>query len=101
MAGFESARVLLTGSSGFLGGPLLTSLRARGFEVMRLVRGVATQDDEVRWNPEWPPPPETISGFDAIIHLAGETVAERWTAGQRARIRDSRVTGTLNLVHSI
>jgi len=101
MAALESARVLLTGSSGFLGSALLPSLKARGFEVTRLVRGLASKEDEIRWNPAWPPPPERISGFDAVIHLAGETVVGRWTASKKAKIRDSRVTGTRNLVHAL
>lgn len=101
MAALESARVLLTGSSGFLGSALLPSLKARGFEVTRLVRGVAAKEDEIRWNPAWPPSSEAISGFDALIHLAGETVVGRWTASKKTKIRDSRVTGTRNLVHAL
>jgi uncharacterized protein len=101
MAALESARVLLTGSSGFLGSALLPSLKARGFEVTRLVRGVAAKEDEIRWNPAWPPSSEAISGFDAVIHLAGETVVGRWTASKKTNIRDSRVTGTRNLVHAL
>jgi len=101
MAALESARVLLTGSSGFLGSALLLTLKARGFEVTRLVRGVAAKEDEIRWNPAWPPSSEAISGFDAVIHLAGETVVGRWTASKKTKIRDSRVTGTRNLVHAL
>jgi hypothetical protein len=101
MAALESARVLLTGSSGFLGSALLPSLKARGFEVTRLVRGVVSKEDEIRWNPAWPPTPEAISGFDVVIHLAGETVVGRWTASKKAKVRDSRATGTRNLVHAL
>jgi uncharacterized protein len=101
MAALESARVLLTGSSGFLGSALLPSLKTRGFEVTRLVRGVPSKEDEIRWNPAWSPTTEAISGFDAVIHLAGETVVGRWTADKKTRIRDSRVTGTRNLVHGL
>lgn len=101
MAALESARVLLTGSSGFLGSALLPTLKARGFEVTRLVRGVAAKEDEIRWNPAWPPSSEAISGFDAVIHLAGETVVGRWSASKKTKIRDSRVTGTRNLVHAL
>ena len=101
MAALESARVLLTGSSGFLGSALLPSLKARGFQVTRLVRCVASKEDEIRWNPAWPPSQEAISRFDAVIHLAGETVVGRWTWSKKAKIRDSRVTGTRNLVHAL
>ena len=41
--------------------------------------------------------PETVSGFDAVIHLAGESIFGRWTAGKKSKIRDSRVVGTFNL----
>ena len=51
---------------------------------------------------EGPPPPEAYSGVDVIYHLAGESVAEgRWTAAQKARIRDSRVIGTRHLVQGL
>ncbi len=97
----ESGRVLLTGSSGLLGGALLPSLKARGFEVVRLVRSPASGDDQIRWDPNKPPSPESLSGFDAVIHLAGETVVGRWTSSKKTKIRDSRVTATRNLVHAL
>jgi uncharacterized protein (TIGR01777 family) len=57
----------------------------------------------IGWNPlEGPPPPESFDGVDAVFHLAGESVAEgRWTTTQKARIRESRVLGTKNLVAGI
>ena len=57
----------------------------------------------VRWDPmAGPPPAEAFAGVEAVFHLAGESVAEgRWTAAQKARIRDSRVVGTRNLVQGI
>jgi uncharacterized protein (TIGR01777 family) len=60
-------------------------------------------DRIVRWDPmEGPPPPEAFEGVDIVLHLAGESVAEgRWTVAQKARIRDSRVVGTRNLVQGI
>ena len=101
MAALESARVLLTGSSGLLGTALLTSLKSRGFDVIRLVRGRVSEEDQIHWDPMRPPSPESVAGFDAIIHLAGETVVGRWTAAKKTRIRDSRVASTRNLVHTI
>jgi uncharacterized protein len=98
----DSARpILLTGSSGLLGSALLTSLKARGFEVIRLVRERPTGEDQISWNLARPPAPEMVSGFDAIIHLAGESIVGRWTSAKKTKIRDSRVTGTRNLVHSL
>lgn len=45
--------------------------------------------------------PELVSGFQAVIHLAGESILGRWTAGKKARIRDSRVQGTRNLAEAL
>lgn len=101
MAALESARVLLTGSSGLLGSALLVSLKSRGFEVTRLVRGRVSEEGQIHWDPMRPPNPESVTGFDAVIHLAGESVVGRWTAAKKAKIRDSRVTSTRNLVHAI
>ncbi len=54
------------------------------------------------WDPmKGPPPGDALSGADAIIHLAGEPVAQRWNAEVKQRIRDSRVTGTRHLVEGI
>lgn len=57
----------------------------------------------VGWDPlGGPPPAEAFEGVEAVFHLAGESVAEgRWTAAQKARIRDSRVIGTRNLVQGM
>jgi uncharacterized protein (TIGR01777 family) len=45
--------------------------------------------------------PEAVAGFDAIIHLAGESVATRWSAAKKAKIRESRVAGTRALAHAL
>jgi uncharacterized protein (TIGR01777 family) len=60
-------------------------------------------DRIVRWDPlHGPPPQEAFEGVDAVLHLAGESVAAgRWTTAQKARIRDSRVVGTRHLVQGI
>jgi uncharacterized protein (TIGR01777 family) len=101
MAPLESARVLVTGASGLLGRALVPSLKSRGFEITRLGRGAATGNDQIQWNPSRPIPADAISGFDAVIHLAGESIVGRWTLAKKARIRESRVTGTRNLVQSL
>ena len=46
-------------------------------------------------------PPEVVSGYDAVIHLSGESVAGRWTAAKKARIRESRVVSTKNLSEAL
>jgi len=99
--GLDSARVLLTGASGFLGQTLIPTLKARGYDIARLVRGPAGGSDEIHWDPAQPLSPEAISGFDAVIHLAGESVVGRWTDAKKARIRDSRVVGTRTLAHAL
>jgi hypothetical protein len=48
-----------------------------------------------------PIPPELVSGFDAVIHLSGESIAGRWTESKKTRIRDSRVVSTNNLSRAL
>jgi uncharacterized protein len=101
MAALDSARVLVSGVSGPIGAALLPSLKSRGFQVTRLVRGQPSGEDQISWDPAKPPAPESISGFNAVIHLAGESVVGRWTSGKKTKIRDSRVLGTRNLAQSL
>ena len=61
------------------------------------MRGAARGDDQISWDPAEPLAPQKVSGFDAVIHLAGESIFGRWTAAKKAKIRDSRVVGTFNL----
>jgi uncharacterized protein (TIGR01777 family) len=68
---------------------------------VRLVRGAATGDGQIAWDPATPIAPAAVSGFDAVIHLAGETIFGRWTAAKKAKIRDSRVVGTLHLAQAL
>jgi uncharacterized protein len=69
--------------------------------VVRLVRGAAAGEGQISWNPATPIAPELVSGFDAVIHLAGESIFGRWTAAKKAKIRASRVTGTMNLAQAL
>ena len=87
----------MSGVSGPIGEALLPSLRSSGCTVVRLVRGAVTGDEQISWDPAVPLTPHTVSGFDAVIHLAGEGVFGRWTAEKKSKIRDSRVVGTFNL----
>ncbi|HUR77313.1 MAG TPA: TIGR01777 family oxidoreductase [Acidimicrobiales bacterium] len=82
-------QVALTGSGGLIGSALAESLIADGVDVLRLRRGV-------HWDPGGGTvEPGVLAGVDAVVHLAGEGVAEkRWSAEQKERIRDSRVVGT-------
>src|SRR3954471_17661286 len=97
-------RVTLTGATGLIGTRLVRALQARGDEVTVLSRdparaaralGVTAQE----WDPNaGPAPAEALAGRDAVVHLAGERVDQRWSAGARERIQESRVRGTRNLV---
>jgi uncharacterized protein len=95
------ARILVSGSSGLVGAALLPALRASDFEVVRLVRGAASGEGQVGWDPAGPLAAESVSGFDAVIHLAGESIAGRWTQGKKRRIRESRVQGTRILADAL
>src|SRR5580693_1967965 len=96
-----NSRILVSGVSGPIGAALLPSLRTSGWSVVRLVRGTAAGAGQVAWDPAAPLAPDAVSGFDAVIHLAGESIVGRWTAAKKAKIRDSRVAGTLNLAQAL
>jgi uncharacterized protein len=94
-------KILVSGSSGLLGTALLPALRTSGYEVECLVRGAASGTERIAWDPARPLAPESISGFDAVIHLAGESIVGRWTEAKKRRIRESRVQGTRNLAEAL
>lgn len=96
-----NSRILVSGVSGPIGAALLPSLRSSGYSIARLVRGQAPGREQLAWDPAKPLAPETVSGFDAVIHLAGETIFGRWTAAKKAKILDSRVIGTRNLAQAL
>jgi len=78
-------KIAIAGGTGFLGGPLGQRLATQGHEVVNLPRGSAD-----------------IDGTDAVINLAGESIAgKRWTAARKQRILESRVLTTRHLVDAI
>ncbi len=94
-------RVLVTGVSGPIGAALLPYLESQGARVIRLVRGPARGTDQISWDPLRPIPPAAVSGFEAVIHLAGERVAGRWTEAKKKAVRESRVQGTRHLTEAL
>lgn len=102
-------RILVTGATGFVGRPLVSALLQRDYEVVVVSRdpreassAVPLVYRHVGWNPSTEPLPDAaLDGVDAVIHLAGETVVGRWTDEKKARIRDSRVLGTRNIVKAM
>ncbi|QNG20695.1 TIGR01777 family protein [Rhodococcus triatomae] len=85
--------VAVTGSSGLVGTALSAFLTTGGHRVIRLVRGQARSDDERRWDPE-DPGTDLLQGVDAVVHLAGASIAGRFTGEHKARVRGSRVGPT-------
>jgi uncharacterized protein len=94
-------RVLVSGASGPIGTALLASFEPQSTQIVRLVRGRAQGAAQVSWDPLAPVSPAAVSGFDAVVHLAGETVVGRWTEEKKKAIRESRVQGTRNLATAL
>ena len=88
-------KVLVTGSSGFIGGALVRALEAAGHDVLRLVRR-APRDGEARWDPSTESlDARDVEGVEVAIHLAGVGIGDRrWTEEHKSRVLDSRVRGT-------
>jgi uncharacterized protein len=97
----NSQRILVSGASGPIGAALLPALKAQGATVTRLVRKSATGNDQIVWDPARLLSPDLVSGFDAVIHLSGESIVGRWTGTKKRRIIDSRIQGTGHLVEAI
>jgi len=101
----ESAqqRVAISGASGLIGSALSAFLRARGDEVVHLVRRAPTTKLEIGWDPgSRTLDPEDLSGLTAVVHLAGAGVgAHRWTAAYKREILGSRVDGTSTIATAL
>jgi uncharacterized protein len=94
--GLTSITVAVTGSSGLVGSALTAFLSTGGHRVIHMVRRAAAKPDERQWNPD-DPDPDLLNGVDAVIHLAGASIAGRFTESHRAAIRDSRIGPTRRL----
>jgi len=104
----KAMKILVTGATGLIGRQLCKSLKGEGHSVIALSRapekaeGLAA-DEILKWDSmSGPPPSESLSQVEAIVHLAGEPVADhKWTDEQKNRIRASRVTSTRNIIAGI
>jgi uncharacterized protein len=97
-------RVTLTGATGLIGSKLVQALKARGDDVTVLSRDPARASRALgvsaeAWQPmDEPAPAHALTGRDAVVHLAGEEIAQRWNDRSKRAIRESREVGTRNLV---
>ena len=96
-------RIAITGSSGLVGSALVPFLTTGGHEVVRVVRRAPLDADEHEWSPDAGiVAPDALGHVDAVIHLAGESVAaSRWSPAVKARIRESRIEPTRQLAASL
>jgi len=93
--------VALTGASGFIGRHLTPKLSAEGYDIRALGRRRVGEASFVPWDASREPPADALEGCGAVIHLAGETVAQRWTAKSKQRMRQSRIGGARHLVSAL
>lgn len=89
-------RVVVTGASGLIGSALVPALVTAGHQVVRMVRRPPRAPDERLWAPDQDRlDPAALEDADAVVHLAGESIASgRWTAARRALILESRTRST-------
>jgi uncharacterized protein (TIGR01777 family) len=89
-------RVAVTGATGTIGRALVAALTARGDEVTELSRSTNWPQPKAT-----PPPLDALRGRDAVVHLLGEQIAQRWSDDAKREIRDSRILSTRNLVNAL
>ena len=88
-------KILISGSSGLVGSSLLPFLNDNNHEVLRLVRFQPTAENEIQWLPDQNQIDLNSAGqIDAVVHLAGESIADRWNEEKKNKIRESRIKGT-------
>src|SRR5436853_3967222 len=95
-------KMLVAGATGLVGSALIPALESDGAEITRLARS-SPKANEIEWHPNRGQiDAARLEGFDAIINLAGENIAEgRWTDEKKRKIHDSRVNGTHLLAEAI
>lgn len=94
-------KILITGASGFIASVLVPCFTNKGWEVFRLTRGEPRNSHEIQWDPMQPVDLESVSGFDAVVHLAGENIFSLWTTAKKRHILESRSVGTRHLAEAL
>ncbi|QNN22875.1 TIGR01777 family protein [Planctomycetales bacterium ZRK34] len=98
-------KIAITGSTGLIGRAVVARLRDEMNTIVRIVRkpvSAVSETHSIHWLPSQGTIQEQkLSGVEAVIHLAGENIAGRWTSDKKQRIRDTRVRGTKILVDAI
>jgi uncharacterized protein (TIGR01777 family) len=96
-------KILITGSHGLVGKALISELNKDKHEIVSLVRHASAGASEIEWHPnQGSIDSERVSGFDVVVHLAGESIASgRWTDEKKRKIRESRVNGTTLLSRAL
>ncbi len=99
-------RITITGATGFIGKSLIARFLEDGHSLVVLARkpfgGMGKDVGFVRWDAATDPfPREAVENIDAVVHLAGEPVAQRWTSEAKQRITASRLNGTHRLVEAL
>src|SRR5688500_11941963 len=89
-------RVAVTGATGMIGRALVDALTSRGDEVTPLSRSTNWERPKAER-----PPLDALRGRDAVVHLLGEQIAQRWTGDAKREIRESRILSTRNLVSAL
>jgi uncharacterized protein (TIGR01777 family) len=93
--------VLISGATGLIGSALARELEEGGHSITRLTRSPRSEND-LRWDPDAGTISGSLEGHDAVVHLAGESIAEgRWTPEKKRRILQSRKQGTRLLAESV
>jgi uncharacterized protein len=97
--------VAITGSSGTVGAALSAMLLTGGHRVVHLVRrstrpATLRGPEERTWNPE-APAPGILEGVDAVVHLAGQTIAGRFTEDHKRAVKESRIGPTRRLAELV
>ncbi len=98
----KAMKILITGASGLVGGDLSAFLSSGGHDVFSLTRQQKEDPHSIHWDPaEGKIDEEKLNGFDAVVHLAGESIVGRWSNAKKERILNSRAQGTKLLCETL